>query len=112
MHERDLTSDLPGSNTSAGSGSHHHFEPHTGIREHEVITFAREINDILDQGRCRGAFAKLAVIAAPDFLGRLRSGMNDQLRKLVVHEVDKNVAKGTLADVRKLLPRTFYTNLE
>ncbi len=112
MRERDITSDLPGSNAASGSGSHHRFEPHTGIKEQETINFAREINGLLDEGRRAKAYAKLAVIASPDFLGQLRSGMNPQVRKLVAHEVDKNVVRAPEAELRKLLPKTFYSHIE
>ncbi|MCK9504422.1 MAG: host attachment protein [Porticoccaceae bacterium] len=111
MAERDLTADVSGSNRSSGSGSRHHFEPHTGIKEQETVNFAREINSILDQGRRQGSYEKLVLVAAPDFLGQLRAGMNPQVHKLVVHEVDKNIVKQPLEDLRRVLPKTFFSNM-
>jgi len=110
--KRGLTSDLPGSNRGSDSASRHHFEPHTGIKEHEAAIFAREINSILDQGRCQGNYEKLVLVAAPDFLGQLRTGMNPQVHKLVVHEVAKNIVKLPVEDLRRALPKTFFSNIE
>lgn len=112
MHERDITSDLPGSNAANGSGSHHRFEPHTGIKEQERISFAREIGALLDEGRRKEAFSKLAVVAPPDFLGHLRSNMSPQVRKLVAHEADKNIVKQGMPELRKVLPKTFFSRIE
>ncbi|MAT52697.1 MAG: Host attachment protein [Porticoccaceae bacterium] len=111
LHERDITTDLPGSNTGS-AGNHHRFEPHTSVKTQEAGAFAREVAGILDQGRNAGAYSKLALIAAPDFLGHVRGALNSHVRKLVVHEVDKNMARSGIAELRKVLPKTFFSRLE
>lgn len=111
LREQELTTDLSGSNIGAGA-SHHRFEPHTSLREQELLSFSREVVSALDEGRQQNAFAKLVLVAAPDFLGHIRNGMNSRLRKLVVHEVDKNVVKKPLPQLRQLLPKTFFSNIE
>lgn len=112
LQARELISDLPGRNVSARSGSHHNFSPQTSTHQQEVQAFAKEVVQVLDAGRNKQAFTKLALVAAPDFLGHIRNGMPPPLRKMVVHEVDKNVVKQPVPALRKLLPRTFYSNLE
>lgn len=112
MHESDITSDLPGRMSSGQSGTRHTFEDHTPVKEQEKTEFARQIAEVLDEGRKAGSYDKLAIIAPPDFLGVLRQQLNPQVAKRVIHEANKNVTRGSEAELRKALPRTFFSNLE
>jgi protein required for attachment to host cells len=99
-HERDLTTDRPG----RGPGGHRAMGNANTAREHEANDFARELAARLDAGRNQGDFARLIVIAAPDFLGMLRKCMTPPLAKLVAQEVTKNLTQMSPTDIRGHLP--------
>ncbi len=104
---RDLVTDRPGqSSTSARPGHHSSLAPHSDPTEHVAEEFAREIADAVERGRLEGAYDRLALVAAPRFLGHLRDALNHQCRALVVAEVDKN-----LPDVRPETIRTVLSDI-
>jgi protein required for attachment to host cells len=102
-HAREITSDLPG-RTVGGDGSHHALEAKTAIKEEEAILFAQQINKYLEECRGKRQFARLAIMAAPAFLGHLRKHMNEQVAKLVVHEIRKNLDQDDVAQIHAHLP--------
>lgn len=105
QHESGTTSDLPGRNAGNAGGSHHAMEGQTGIKEHEADNFARVIDSLLEHGRINGDYDKLAVIAAPAFLGSLRKSMNPNVTRLVSLEMDKDLVQASEADLRSHLPK-------
>jgi len=104
MHDRDITSDLPGRSFDSMGNGRHAMEPHTDPRHELVVEFARQIAAYLDAGRNNNDYEQLALVAAPSFLGLLREQLNDQLSKLVSYELDKNLSQLDAADVRKHMP--------
>lgn len=60
--------------------------------QHEVRQFARALGQRLDTAAAQHRFQRLALVAAPRFLGLLRESLDKQTRKLVTAEVAKNVA--------------------
>jgi protein required for attachment to host cells len=99
-HERDLTTDRPG----RGPGGHRAMGNANTAREHEAHDFAREIATRLEAGRNRGDFARLIVIAAPDFLGMLRKCLSAPLERTVCQELTKNLTQMSAAEIRGHLP--------
>ncbi|MEQ8816463.1 MAG: host attachment protein [Thalassobaculum sp.] len=90
---RDIDSDRPGRSFDSGGPGRHAMEPPTDPHEHAKERFARDVMQTLDDGRRHEAFQDLVVVAAPAFLGDLRSKMPDRLRDRVRHEVDKDYSK-------------------
>jgi protein required for attachment to host cells len=58
--------------------------------EHEAESFAREISGFLLKSMQERRFQKLTLIAAPKFLGALRTFLDPQLKSLVGQELDKD----------------------
>ena len=102
MHEQEVTSDLPGSH-AGGGGSRHGFEGQTGIKEHEAVNFAREINAQLEAARNNGQFDQLIVAAAPAFLGILRKHISKNTAKLITREINKDLVKFNATEIRNHL---------
>ena len=104
QHERDLTSDLPGRGASSGEGSHHGIDDQTNAKDEEMDSFARQIDNqllaMLDQGK----FEKLALVAGPRFLGRLRSHLNQRVAERLVYELDKNLLHCKAEELKTHLP--------
>ena len=103
LHEREITSDLPGSNAGTG-GSRHGLDGQTGIKEQEAINFAKEIDNLLETARNDGQFNQLVVAAAPKFLGVLRQNLNPNIARLITHELDKDLVKFSTEEIRNHLP--------
>ena len=103
MHDRDITSDLPGRGSGTG-GSRHSYETETDAKDYENLGFAKRIAGFLDEARKSDKYKQLIIVAAPSLLGNLRSGLNDQTRKLVSLELDKNLSQLSPAEIRKHMP--------
>lgn len=103
MHDRDITSDLPGRGAGSG-GSKHSYETETDAKEYENMEFARRIALFLDDSRKSDRCKNLIIVAAPGLLGNLRGELNDQTRKMVTLELDKNLSHLNPNDIRKHMP--------
>ncbi len=103
MHDRDITSDLPGRGSGTG-GSRHSYETETDAKDYENLGFAKRIAGFLDEARKSDKFKQLIIVAAPSLLGNLRSGLNHQTRKLVSLELDKNLSQLSPDEIRKHMP--------
>ena len=103
LHDREMTSDLPGKIKGEGSIGHA-FEQPTDPKKHEASLFAHRIAGYLEDARNDKKFEQLLIIAEPSFLGLLRNQMPEQLKKLVCFELDKNITTHSVDDIRKHLP--------
>lgn len=83
---------------NAGSGS---MVEATDPKQYEAQRFAMQLADALDGGRADNRYARLVVVASPQFLGHLNTQLNPQVRKLIASEVHKDYTQ-TSADA--LLP--------
>jgi protein required for attachment to host cells len=103
LHDRDLTTDLPGKIKGEG-GVGHAFEQPTDPKKHEAEYFAHRIAHHLEDARNEKNFEQLLIIAEPSFLGLLRLQLSEQIKKLVCFELDKNITMHSADDIRKYLP--------
>jgi protein required for attachment to host cells len=98
LHGRDLHPDRFGRN-HAPDGHGFTDAPQTDLKHYTAGTFAHQIATHLDNERTRDAFGRLVVIAPPLLLGELRERYTPSLRKLVVAEVDKELAGSTPEEI-------------
>jgi protein required for attachment to host cells len=103
LHEGDLVTDKPGRDRSAGSGAHG-VGTDASHKQDGADRFALDVCNALESARNDGAFRKLYVVAAPQFLGLLRKHQSSPLRQLVAGEVDKNLTTQDSTAIRKHLP--------
>lgn len=104
LHGRELETDAPPRvHDSLGPGRHA-MEPSTDIREQETITFARELCRHLAEAREADQYQKLYLVAAPHFLGLLRSHLDKAVAEAVVGEIGKDLTQHSVADIRAHLP--------
>lgn len=104
LHDREITSDLPGKIKSSGAGGHT-FEQPTDPKKHETDSFAHQVAGYLEDARNTNKFAHLIIIAAPSFLGLLRNHLPEHVKKQVALELDKNITGLTAAEIRSHLPQ-------
>ena len=106
LHERELTSDLPGRTFDSGGEGRHAMGQVVSPKEQESLRFAQAIAGHLEIARIEGRFEKLILVAAPAFLGLLHDSLSNNLNKLVIEEVRKNLVQHDAADIRSRL-KTF-----
>lgn len=105
LHDRDITSDLPGrSFDSNKAGGRHAMEPTTDPKHELALEFARTIARHIESGRVNHTFEQLVIVAAPTFLGLLRDQLTQACRKLVAFELNKNLVQQTPEAIRAHLP--------
>ncbi|MFA6051437.1 MAG: host attachment protein [Methylobacter sp.] len=103
LHDREMTTDLPGKIKSAGAGGHT-FEQPTDPKKHEADVFAHSVANYLEDAHNANKFKQLLIIAEPSFLGLLRNQLPEQIKRLVSFELDKNLTKHSAEDIRQHLP--------
>jgi len=107
MHEQDMVSDMPGKDSGKGGGGDHAYQEKIEPKEQEMIEFAKRIADYLDDKRKANKLNKLILIAAPAFLGELRTHLSNETSEKIVFELDKNIAHHNVEDIRKHLSEFF-----
>ena len=104
LHEQNMTSDLPGKDSGNNGGSHA-FQDKTDPKKQEMIDFSKRVADYLDEARKTNKLNKLHIIAAPAFLGELRSHLTKETGDRVVFTLDKNLVRHSEEDIRSQLPK-------
>jgi protein required for attachment to host cells len=103
LHDRQITSDLPGKIKGEGNVGHA-FEQPTDPKKHEADNFAHRLARYLEDAHNANKFEQLLIIAEPSFLGLLRKRLSEPVKKLVCFELDKNITTQSVNDIRKHLP--------
>lgn len=104
QHEQDLVSDRPGRSKGSAGGGRHTMDPSDNAKHVQAEKFAREIAHAIDEGLDGQAFSKLVLVAPPAFLGLLRSAISNRAKKAVSCELDKNIVRSELDEIREHLP--------
>lgn len=104
LHDREMTSDLPGKIKSDSGAGGHAFEQPTDPKKHEADNFANQVAHYLEMARNTHKFENLLIIAEPSFLGLLRSHLSEHVKKQISFELDKNIATLDSDGIRKHLP--------
>ncbi len=104
LHDREITSDLPGKIKSVGGGGHA-FEQPTDPKKHEADNFAHIVAQYLEDAHNTNRFEQLLLVASPSFLGLLRNHLSEQVKKRVHFELDKEITMLSTADIRQHLPQ-------
>ncbi len=103
LHDREMTSDLPGKIKGEG-GVGHAFEQPTDPKKHETEHFAHLVANHLEVAHNEHKFAQLLLVAEPSFLGLLRNQLSEQIKKLICFELDSNIATLSADEIRTHLP--------
>lgn len=109
LHQQDLVSDLPGSDTRKGIGGHA-YQVQTEPKRQELINFSKRIARHIDSINNKARLKNLVIVSAPEFLGLLRTQLSNQACKLIRFELNKNLIKQNLPAIRKHLPRNLSHN--
>jgi len=104
LHDRDITSDLPGKNLGGSGSGGHAYQDETDPKKHELAEFAKRVANYLDDARNANKLSDLLVVAAPAFLGELRAQLSSETNEKIAFELDKNLTHHSIEDIRKHLP--------
>ncbi|MBY0475259.1 MAG: host attachment protein [Nitrosomonas sp.] len=102
--QMELSSDRPGRSFDSYGEGRHAMATEVEPKEQEQIRFAKLIVDRLEQGRMENAFERLVVVAAPAFLGLLRTNFNAPLSSLLSLEINKDYTSLRADELRARLP--------
>lgn len=111
LHDRELSSDLPGVTFESGGQGRHVKEQQVGPKAQAVVRFAEKVAARIERGRTGGEFRRLVLVAAPEFLGLLRDKLPAPARKLIETEIAKNLAQLPADEIRGHLPERLYSTL-
>jgi protein required for attachment to host cells len=99
--ESDFSSDRPGRAFDiAGKGRHAMSPAETG-QEHQTLLFARQCAGFLSKAISDGQVTKLVLLAAPRFLGYLRSELSNAARAAIVLAEPRNLSDLDETEIRK-----------
>ena len=104
LHEQELTSDLPGRTFDSAGQGRHAMEQDVSPKRHEAMQFAKQLAEYLIERRRHNDFDHLGLVAAPAMLGMLREKLDDETRKRVRFEIDKNLTRLPVQEIRAHLP--------
>ncbi|MFK5950281.1 MAG: host attachment protein [Methylococcales bacterium] len=107
MHEKNMVSDMPGKDSGKGGSGDHAFQEKIEPKEQDMIEFAKRIADYLDDTRKANKLNKLILVAAPAFLGELRTHLSSAINEKIVFELDKNIVQHSVEDIQKHLSGFF-----
>lgn len=105
LHDRDITSDLPGKDKGKDGSSGHAYQEETDPKTHELDKFAKRIAVYLEDARNANKLKKVLVVSAPTFLGKLRGHLSSKTSEKIIFELDKNLAHHSIEEIRQHLPK-------
>ncbi len=103
LHDRDLTSDLPGRIQGSGHIGHA-YEQATDPKQHEADLFAHRLAHYLEEALNAQQFKQLLIIAEPSMLGLLRNCLPERIKKTIGFELAKNITTLSPEEIRMHLP--------
>lgn len=109
LHDRDLTTDLPGKAGGNNGSAGHSYTASTDPKKHEQSEFARSISEYIENARKTNQISNIILVAAPVMLGELRSHLSDGTKKQIVLEVAKNFTDFRPEDIRSHLPKSLLS---
>jgi protein required for attachment to host cells len=86
----DLEDDRPGREATDNSPGGNRFEPRVDARRKEHQVFARQIAGRLDDGRLRGDFDAVLLVASSPFLGELKHELSGAVRERLGSTIDSD----------------------
>ncbi len=78
---------------SVANGTRSAMEPSTDPKEVEALRFAQKLVAVLEHGHGRNAYARLVLVAPPEFLGMLRKAIPPGVAHRVVASVNKDLTQ-------------------
>lgn len=106
LHKRshDLGLDRPPRTKESASPARHAIEPRRDLHQASKEEFVKLVADQLDEEHGRGQFDKLVLVAPPRALTELKQSLSNEMAKLVVSDLQKDLTKVPDHDLTEHLP--------
>ncbi|MFT6897682.1 MAG: protein required for attachment to host cells [Paraglaciecola sp.] len=105
LHDRDITSDLPGKMKGVDGSGGHTYQTRTDPKKHAMAEFARVVAGCVNKVSKDNNLANLLLVAEPSFLGELRVHLADDTAEKIVFELNKNLTQKNPDEITQYLPR-------
>ncbi len=106
----DIVTDRPGRGFSAARSSMRHaFEAPHDVHKLEKHNFTAALAQALEDARARRQFDRLVLVAPRRSLGELRALLSPQVKKIVSHEVAKDLTASTPQSLWRALEKVLPT---
>lgn len=92
LKNREIDSDKQGRAFDRHGAGRHAYSREQEPTEHLAGQFAREVADLIEDGRTGQKYERLVLVAEPRFLGMLRAALSPQAASLVSATLDKDLA--------------------
>ncbi|MBZ0252034.1 MAG: host attachment protein, partial [Candidatus Methylomirabilis sp.] len=106
LPDRELVTDRPGQTSESARPGRRALAPEKTPSAHVADQFVQEIVAVLEAGRKSGAYERLVLVAAPEFLGRLRGALPETTAAKVAASLDKNIPDADPEGIRRRLADT------
>lgn len=87
------------SNPSTSSGSRDDLNDKVRPKSHEAAVFAKEVLQKLAHAKYENQFKDLIIIAPSTFMGLLDKHMTHELKKIIIHKIEKDYTHQTKAEL-------------
>lgn len=89
----DMNADKPGrSQDSMKTGGRHAMGKEHDPKDQEAVRYAKQLAQIMDEGRSHNHYTKAVLVADPRLLGQLRTALDPHTAALVTASYDKDLA--------------------
>lgn len=105
MSGRELDSDRPGRVMDRARGGRHAMEPPIDPHDKAEQRFAETLADRLEEAHRAGLFQKLALIASPAMLGRLRPAIDGDWARSLMFDWARDLTQMTTQEIAAHLAR-------
>jgi len=102
LKNRDIDSDKPGRGINS-HGARTSFQQAQGPTAHIAEQFAKQLAELLNDGRMKRLYMRLVLVAEPHFLGLLHAALSLESTALVTASIPKDLAHVELREMHKHL---------
>lgn len=104
LHPNEMASDKPGKTSNRNGQGVNSLDTEVNPKRQEAIRFAKDVSSKLNTVRQKGSYNKVYIVAAPTFLGMLRTNINGDTKRAIKDEINKDLTALTVDEIRAHLP--------
>ena len=108
LRSHDIDSDKHGRSFDRRGGGRHAYSNEQDPTTHIAEQFAKQLAELLDDGRTQQRYAQLVLVAEPRFLGILRAALSPTTAALIVATLAKDLGNTDARDLPKFLEDLVY----